>query len=73
MTDETVQAAREWMERTNPECPNPNCSSRGAWKYGGANILHSYNDEQDVTYIKPLVEISCAKCGTEMQPYVGEN
>jgi hypothetical protein len=69
--DKTLQEAKQKMERTNPECPN--CHTRGEWKYGGANILNSYDSEKDVTYIKPLVEISCAKCRTEMDPYVGEN
>jgi hypothetical protein len=67
----TVQAARERMERTNPECPK--CHAKGEWKYGDADILNSYDDEKDVTYIKPLMLISCAKCGQEMEPYVGEN
>ena len=75
MSDEnqTVQAARQMMERTNPKCPNPSCASQGEWKYSEPDILHSYDMKEEVDYIKPLVQISCAKCGQEMAPYIGQN
>lgn len=73
MSDEnqTVQAARQMMERTNPECPK--CRSKGEWKYGDEDILNSYDQEKQVSYIKPMVQIWCAKCEEEMPHYVGEN
>jgi len=73
MSDENqnVQAAQLMMERTNPKCPN--CGSQGAWKYGESDILHSYDVKEDVDYIKPLVQISCAQCKQEMDPYTGDS
>ncbi len=69
--DATVQAAREWMERTDPECPA--CKSKGAWKYSGKDILQKYDSKTDVDYVSPIVPITCGKCGAQMPHFKAQN
>lgn len=69
--NQSVQAARQMMERTDPRCPK--CGSQGAWKYGNEDIAHGPDPKTGVNWITLIVPISCANCGYEMEPYNAQN
>jgi endogenous inhibitor of DNA gyrase (YacG/DUF329 family) len=71
LKDKAVQDAEDFMQRSNPSCPE--CGSKGAWKFGNAELLQKPDPKTDVRYLSLMVAISCAKCGKAMPDFEADN
>ena len=66
LRDRYEDAARESMQKTDPECPK--CKSKGAWSYTTPDLLNKYDSKTGATSMCLLIAIPARSANTKWSP-----